>query len=75
MLAQNKQKNFVCQEFVQALSVLLRGTPDQKLKWIFDLYDINHRGYVTEKDLCRVTKGFIPVLSISRVNLGYNVPF
>lgn len=31
------------------LSVLLRGTEQQKLKWTFDLYDVNKDGYVTKE--------------------------
>lgn len=31
------------------LSVLLRGTEQQKLKWTFDLYDVNKDGCVTKE--------------------------
>ncbi|NXT09200.1 CSEN protein, partial [Prunella fulvescens] len=37
------------QDFALGLSVLLRGTEQQKLKWTFDLYDVNKDGYVTKE--------------------------
>ncbi|XP_050190377.1 calsenilin isoform X1 [Myiozetetes cayanensis] len=37
------------QDFAVGLSVLLRGTEQQKLKWAFDLYDVNKDGYVTKE--------------------------
>lgn len=44
---------FFRQDFVIGLSVLLRGTVQQKLKWAFNLYDINKDGYITKE----VTRG------------------
>lgn len=44
---------FLRQDFVVGLSVLLRGTVHQKLKWAFNLYDINKDGYITKE----VTRG------------------
>lgn len=31
------------------LSILLRGTVHEKLKWAFNLYDINKDGYITKE--------------------------
>lgn len=33
------------------LSILSRGTIDEKLRWIFNLYDINRDGKVTKDEL------------------------
>lgn len=44
---------FLWQDFVVGLSILLRGTVHQKLKWAFNLYDINKDGYITKE----VTRG------------------
>lgn len=33
------------------LSILLRGTIQEKLNWAFNLYDINKDGYIT-KEVC-----------------------
>lgn len=39
------------QDFVMGLSILLRGTIQEKLNWAFNLYDINKDGYIT-KEVC-----------------------
>lgn len=33
------------------LSILLRGTVQDKLNWAFNLYDINKDGYITKEVL------------------------
>lgn len=38
-----------CQDFVTALSTLLRGTVHEKLRWTFNLYDINKDGYINKE--------------------------
>lgn len=45
------------QDFVMGLSILLRGTVQEKLNWAFNLYDINKDGYITKEvmhDKCDV---------------------
>ncbi|XP_019581426.1 calsenilin isoform X2 [Rhinolophus sinicus] len=37
------------EDFVVGLSILLRGTVQEKLKWAFNLYDINKDGYITKE--------------------------
>ncbi|NXA44218.1 CSEN protein, partial [Eudromia elegans] len=37
------------QDFVLGLSVLLRGTVQEKLRWAFNLYDLNKDGCVTQE--------------------------
>lgn len=37
------------QDFVTALSILLRGTVHEKLRWTFNLYDINKDGYINKE--------------------------
>ncbi len=36
------------------LSILSRGTMDEKLRWIFNLYDLNGDGKVTKEELTLV---------------------
>lgn len=40
---------FLLQDFVMGLSILLRGTVQEKLNWAFNLYDINKDGYITKE--------------------------
>ncbi|NWU73471.1 CSEN protein, partial [Pterocles burchelli] len=42
------------QDFAVGLSVLLRGTVQQKLKWAFDLYDVNKDGYITKEEMLEI---------------------
>lgn len=39
------------QNFVQGLSILSRGTLEEKLCWTFSLYDINHDGKITREEM------------------------
>lgn len=39
------------QEFVQGLSILSRGSVEEKLRWTFSLYDINGDGYITREEM------------------------
>lgn len=39
------------QDFVQGLSVLCRGSLEERLRWTFSLYDINRDGKITRDEL------------------------
>ena len=42
--------------------MLLRGDTDDKLRWIFSLYDINQDGVVTEEDIYDVVEAIFDML-------------
>ncbi|ORX49428.1 EF-hand [Hesseltinella vesiculosa] len=42
------------EQFVDGLSVFMKGTPEEKLELSFKLYDVKHTGYLTRPDLERV---------------------
>ncbi|KAI9499037.1 hypothetical protein BDB00DRAFT_867109 [Zychaea mexicana] len=48
----NKSIDF--EEFVDGLSVFMKGTAEEKLALSFKLYDVNHDGYLTKTELERV---------------------
>ncbi|CAD7091672.1 unnamed protein product [Hermetia illucens] len=39
------------EDFVQGLSILSRGSMEEKLRWTFSLYDINGDGYITREEM------------------------
>ncbi|GJJ73145.1 hypothetical protein EMPS_05503 [Entomortierella parvispora] len=45
----SKGVNF--KEFIEGLSVFMKGTPDEKLELSFKLYDVDHAGYITRPGL------------------------
>ena len=54
------------QDYVVTLSVLCRGTVDEKLRWIFRLYDINSDGQVT-REVSRMRTG----VRVDRAMIGF----
>jgi len=42
------------EEFVVGLSILSRGTTEEKLRWVFDLYDVDQDGLLTKEDIEQV---------------------
>lgn len=59
----------LCQDFVTALSILLRGTTTEKLQWTFNLYDINRDGLIN-KEVCLIVY-FYCILLIFQSHLQY----
>lgn len=47
----SRHAHHTLQEFVQNLSTLLRGTMEEKLRWTFQLYDINGDGFITREEM------------------------
>eukprot|EP01062_Namystynia_karyoxenos_P017585 TRINITY_DN16482_c0_g1_i1.p1 TRINITY_DN16482_c0_g1~~TRINITY_DN16482_c0_g1_i1.p1 ORF type:complete len:255 (+),score=94.53 TRINITY_DN16482_c0_g1_i1:82-765(+) len=45
-------------EFCMAMSVLLRGSKEQRLRFCFDMWDTHHTGYITPEDFKAVLSTF-----------------
>ncbi|NWR68547.1 EFCB1 protein, partial [Centropus unirufus] len=43
-------------EWVEGLSVFLRGTLEERLKYCFDIYDLNHDGYIAREEMFQLLK-------------------
>ncbi|ELV11524.1 Prominin-2, partial [Tupaia chinensis] len=54
--------SFPPQDFVVGLSILLRGTVHEKLKWAFNLYDINKDGYITKEEMLAIMKSIYDMM-------------
>ena len=48
---------------MHTLSLLKHGTLDEKLTWIFSLYDVNKDGEVCRADLEEITTSVITIIS------------
>lgn len=44
------------------LSVITRGTMDEKIDWIFCLYDVNDRGIIGQPELLLITQSIYELL-------------
>ncbi|XP_058715280.1 calsenilin isoform X3 [Poecile atricapillus] len=63
------------QDFAVGLSVLLRGTEQQKLRWTFDLYDVNKDGYISKEDMLEIMKSIYAMMGrCTEPALGASAP-
>ena len=49
------------QDFVFGLSIILRGTVNDRLNWAFNLYDLNKDGCITKEVNARPHRGKVGV--------------
>uniref|UniRef100_UPI00358F17FE guanylyl cyclase-activating protein 1 n=1 Tax=Myxine glutinosa TaxID=7769 RepID=UPI00358F17FE len=50
----NKDGSIDFMEYVAALSLVLKGTVEQKLRWYFKLYDVNGNGCIDRQELLQI---------------------
>ncbi|XP_076015700.1 A-type potassium channel modulatory protein KCNIP1 isoform X1 [Genypterus blacodes] len=50
------------EDFVSALSILLRGTITEKLQWTFNLYDINRDGYINKEEMTDIVRAIYDMM-------------
>uniref|UniRef100_A0A1I8GLH3 G_PROTEIN_RECEP_F1_2 domain-containing protein n=1 Tax=Macrostomum lignano TaxID=282301 RepID=A0A1I8GLH3_9PLAT len=49
-------------DFARGLSTICRGSQNEKLRWIFNMYDINQDGEITKRELNEVLNGIYDLL-------------
>ncbi|CAF4008433.1 unnamed protein product, partial [Rotaria sordida] len=54
IMDRNHKGTFTFDDYIITLSVLCRGTIDEKLRWIFRLYDINGEGQLTRENITEI---------------------
>ncbi|XP_041122735.1 Kv channel-interacting protein 1 isoform X2 [Polyodon spathula] len=50
------------EDFVTALSILLRGSVREKLSWTFNLYDINKDGYINKEEMTDIVRAIYDMM-------------
>ena len=66
----NNSPSFVSlQKFVQGLSILSRGTLEEKLCWTFSLYDINGDGQITREEMSDIVTSIYELSNPSEVTI------
>uniref|UniRef100_A0A6Q2Z9V7 EF-hand domain-containing protein n=1 Tax=Esox lucius TaxID=8010 RepID=A0A6Q2Z9V7_ESOLU len=50
------------EDFVMALSILLRGSVREKLQWTFNLYDINKDGYINKEEMTDIVRAIYDMM-------------
>lgn len=50
------------EEFVMGLSVLSRGTLQERLQWAFNLYDINGDGFITKDEMTDIVSAIYEMM-------------
>eukprot|EP00163_Fabomonas_tropica_P020258 TRINITY_DN3568_c0_g1_i2.p1 TRINITY_DN3568_c0_g1~~TRINITY_DN3568_c0_g1_i2.p1 ORF type:complete len:209 (-),score=50.33 TRINITY_DN3568_c0_g1_i2:283-819(-) len=51
-------------EFVTGCSLLTRGTQEEKIAVCFEIYDLEHTGYITKKEMYQVLKAINSTLEL-----------
>lgn len=48
---------------MHVLSILSRGTLDEKLRWAFSLYDINGDGFITKDEMTEIVTSIYDLMA------------
>ncbi|CAL4214834.1 unnamed protein product, partial [Meganyctiphanes norvegica] len=54
--------DFFFKDFLASLSTISRGSTQEKLQWIFGLYDVNRDGFITKPEMVEVVDAIYQML-------------
>ena len=52
----DNDKNLDFREFMCALSITARGGPKDRLRWAFQMYDVDENGYISKKECMEIVR-------------------
>jgi Ca2+-binding EF-hand superfamily protein len=58
----NTDGNIQFDEFIRGMSVMTRGSPDEKLEFAFRLYDLDNDGYITKVEMVKIVTALYRML-------------
>ncbi|KAJ0067198.1 hypothetical protein NL108_012939 [Boleophthalmus pectinirostris] len=58
----NKNGSVSFEDFVFGLSIILRGTVNDRLNWAFNLYDLNKDGCITKEEMLDIMKSIYDMM-------------
>ncbi|CAL4152291.1 unnamed protein product, partial [Meganyctiphanes norvegica] len=58
----NHQGQICFEDFLVSLSTISRGSTQEKLQWIFGLYDVNQDGFITKPEMLEVVEAIYQML-------------
>jgi Ca2+-binding EF-hand superfamily protein len=61
-LDKNEDGNVTFEQFLVAMSVISRGSLEEKLRWVFNLYDINGDGFISPDEMEEIVKSVYEML-------------
>ncbi|XP_042560485.1 Kv channel-interacting protein 4-like [Clupea harengus] len=61
----NQTGSVTFEDFSVGLSVLLRGPVEEKLAWVFNLYDVNKDGCITKEEMLDIMKAIYDMMGKS----------
>ncbi|XP_044596645.1 uncharacterized protein LOC123273311 isoform X2 [Cotesia glomerata] len=57
-----------CQEFLLAIDVTSSGTPEEKLKWAFRMYDVDGNGVIDIQEMTKIVQAIYDMLGACSSN-------